>query len=77
MKALKHYIAAVLIIALSVIIGLHLALFWLNDGQLIIGEPSEVLRIIEASLAGCILVFGIERLINAIRMQSSESEDMD
>jgi hypothetical protein len=77
MKALKNYIAAVLIISLSVILGLHLALFWINDGQLIIGEPSEVLRIIEASLAGCILLFGIERLVNAIRIQLSEPEDMD
>ena len=77
MKSLKNYISAVLIIALSVILGLHLALFWIGDGQLVIGEPSGVLRIIEASLAGCILLFGIERLVNAIRVHSSESEDLD
>jgi hypothetical protein len=77
MKDLKHFMAAVLIIALSVILGLHIALFWLNGGHLIIHEPNEALRIIEASLAGCIFIFGIERLINAMRTQSSESEDVD
>lgn len=75
MGDLKRFIAASLILALSVVIGLHLALFWSSDGRLVIGEPNEVLRVIEAVLAAGIFVFGIERLVEAIRTQLSGRKD--
>jgi hypothetical protein len=77
MENLKHYVAALLIIALAVVIGLHLALFWVNDGRLIIGEPSKILRTIEAVLAGCIFLFGIERFVDAIKLKSSKTEGQE
>jgi hypothetical protein len=48
MEDLKGFMAASLILALAVIIGLHLAFFWLSsDGQIVIGESNKVLLTIE------------------------------
>ena len=75
MTDLKAIISAVLIIALAVIISLHLILFWVNDGQFIIGEKNTAIRIIEAVLAAVILFFGIERLIGTIKNPSSSKTE--
>lgn len=75
MENLKGFIAASLILALSVIIGLHLALFWSSDGQIVIGESNKVVWIIECVVTAGILVFGIERLVAAIRTQLSDRKD--
>lgn len=76
MEGLKRVIAASLILALSVIIGLHLALFWSSDGQMVIGERNKVLWIIECVTAAGIFVFGIERLVVAVRTQLSRRKDI-
>jgi hypothetical protein len=76
MEDLKGFMAASLILALAVIIGLHLAFFWLSsDGQIVIGESNKVLLTIECVVAAGIFVFGIERLIVIIRTQLSGRKD--
>ena len=70
MEDLKSLISASLIVALAVIIGLHLTLLWSSGGELAIGENNEVLRVIESALAAGIFLFGIERLVAAIRRLS-------
>jgi len=78
MEDLKGFMAASLILALSVIISLHLAFFWLSsDGQIVVGESNKVLLTIECVMAAGIFVFGIERLIVVIRTQLSGRKDQE